>query len=370
MADLARGGLFVRGFPPGNGDHIGLEIDGGVAEFGVYRVRGEFHCEETREANPRRLRYSEEDLTMHTLERAKFYQVVAADLGIAGKPTEITQGIWEIGRKRQPGRDASKVFFIEPGVPAEALELAVMRDSFTALCLLGHGTPPRHDWHSDKTLISGVIEVRDGRFASDVFDDLSASQQETSADTRIELNENPPKLWICGEEFKLPTSSEGLPTDGCRYLAYLFDHGDKPITSWDLYFAIRPEEKEKIGGPVWSDEITNERGKSEFKARLQEAQAELREAELDPSMPAEELEQVRDKVHELQEQAAKLFGKGGRSRQIVEGDLGKARQRVRKALKLVIDKVKSQDASTGAALDDALGDGDLVTFRPPPDWRL
>ncbi len=153
-------------------------------------------------------------------------------------------------------------------------------------------------------------------------------------------------------------------------VGYLFVHGDKPITCWDLYLAIRPEEKEKIGGPGWSDEITNERGKSEFKARLQEAQAELREAELDPSMPADELEKARDKVHELQEQAAKLFGKGGRSRQIVEGDRGKARQRVRKALKLVIEKVKSQDPATGTALAKALGEGDPIMFRPSPDWRL
>lgn len=370
MAELVMGGLFVRGFPPENGDHIGLEIDGELAEFGVYRVRDEFICEEVREANPRRLRHSEEELTMHTLVRERFYAFVAKDLGITGQVIELGRGIWELGRKRLQGRDNSKVIFIEVGVPAAALELTLMRDPFMTLCLLHHGKSPMHDWHSDKTLFRGVIEVRDGRYASDVFEDLSASQQESSSATRIELEEHPPKLWICGEEFKLPISPEGIPTDGCRYLAYLFDHGDKPITCWDLYFAIRPEEKEKIGGPGWSDEITDQQGKSAFKARLQEAKAELQEAELDPSMPAEELEQARDKVHELQEQAAKLFGKGGRSRQIVEGDLGKARQRVRKALKLVIEKVKSQDDTTGAALAEALGEGDLVTFRPPPDWRL
>jgi hypothetical protein len=43
---------------------------------------------------------------------------------------------------------------------------------------------------------------------------------------------------------------------------------------------------------------------------------------------------------------------------------------VRKALKLVIDKVKIQDAATGAALGESLGEGDQITFRPPPDWRL
>jgi len=38
---------------------------------------------------------------------------------------------------------------------------------------------------------------------------------------------------------------------------------------------------------------------------------------------------------------------------------------LRKALKLVIEKVKSQDDATGAALAEALGEGDLFKFRPP-----
>ena len=47
MAELVKAGLFRRGFPPEDGDHIGLEIDGEMAEFGVFRVREEFHCDET-----------------------------------------------------------------------------------------------------------------------------------------------------------------------------------------------------------------------------------------------------------------------------------------------------------------------------------
>lgn len=225
MAEMVRGGLFVRGFPPDNADHLGLEIDGEISEFCVYRVRGEFHCEEVRDANPRHLRYSEEELTMHTLSRARFYECVAKDLGVTGQVIDLGHGIWELGRKRLPGRDSSKVIFIEDGVPAAVLELALMRDEFTVFCLLHHEKPPMHDWHADKTLVSGVIEVRDGRYSSDVFEDLSASQRESSAETHIELEEQPPKLWICGEEFLLPTSFEGIPTDGCRYLAYLFDQG-------------------------------------------------------------------------------------------------------------------------------------------------
>jgi hypothetical protein len=175
MTEMVRNGLFVRGFPPDNADHLGLEIDGEMSEFCVYRVRGEFHCEEVREANPRRLRYSEEELTMHTLSRAKFYECVAKDLGVTGQVIDLGHGIWELGRKRLPGRDTSKVIFIEDGVPTAVLELTLMRDDFPVFCLLHHEKPPMHDWHPDKTLFRGVIEVRDGRYASDVFEDLSAS---------------------------------------------------------------------------------------------------------------------------------------------------------------------------------------------------
>jgi hypothetical protein len=282
--------------------------------------------------------------------------------------SSIAVGVWELGRK-STSEGRAKVLFVESGVSAAALKLLLHTESFRTICVLHHGAISTNPTVMGKAILCSRVEVVGGRMLSDAFMDLEAVCLPI-CDTRINLEATPPELWICGEEFKLPISPEGIPTDGCRYLVYLFDHGDKPITCWDLYFAIRPEEKKQIGGPSWSDEITNERGKSEFKARLQEAQAELREAELDPSMPADELEQARDKVQELQEQATKLFGKSGRSRQIVEGDRGKARQRVRKALKLVIEKVKSQDAATGDALAEALGEGDLVTFRPPSDWRL
>lgn len=177
MAEMVRGGLFARGFPPDSGDHIGLEIDGEMSEFCVYRVRGEFHCEEVRDANPRRLRHSEDDLTMHTLDRTGFYNFVAKDLGITGQVIELGNGIWELGRKRLPGRDNSKVIFIENSVPTAALELTLMRDPFKTLCLLHYKKSPMHDWHSDKTLVRGVIEVKNGRYSSDVFEDLSASQK-------------------------------------------------------------------------------------------------------------------------------------------------------------------------------------------------
>ena len=63
----------------------------------------------------------------------------------------------------------------------------------------------------------------------------------------------------------------------------------------------------------------------------------------------------------------KLLNKSGRSRQIAEGDRGKARQRVRKALDVVIAKVRDQDASIGEDLDNSLGKGGVIFFRPPQE---
>jgi hypothetical protein len=40
LAEMVRGGLFVPGFSSDSGDHIGLEVDGEMREFCVYRVRG------------------------------------------------------------------------------------------------------------------------------------------------------------------------------------------------------------------------------------------------------------------------------------------------------------------------------------------
>jgi hypothetical protein len=104
---------------------------------------------------------------------------------------------------------------------------------------------------------------------------------------------------------------------------------------------------------------------------LEKAQEELAEAESDPTMPLNELELAQGKVQGLEEQVAKLLNKkSGKSRQIVEGDRGKARQRVRKALKLVTKSVARQHQSLGTALAEALGDGKSIIFRPPPDWGL
>ena len=66
----------------------------------------------------------------------------------------------------------------------------------------------------------------------------------------------------------------------------------------------------------------------------------------------------------------KLLNKSGGSRQIAEGDRGKARQRVRKALDVVIAKIRDQDAVIGEELNNSLGKGGVIFFRPPQELGL
>ena len=339
-------------------------------DFDVFPVSGGFLCHEIREANPRMLRLSEDDLRLNTLRREAFYSIMAKDLEVLGHVLELGRGIWELGRKSLPGRDRSKVIFIERDVRESDLVLCLMRDGYNVHSLLFHGDLPRTLEIPGKTTALALVDVQDGRFVSDVFEDLAASQKPTSAETGIDLVQSPPKLWICGDEFTLPTSSEGVPTDGCKYLACLLDHPLKPISCWDLYGEAHPLLQGEIGHAVWTDDILDQKAKQEFLRELRDARAELHEVEDDESVPEDEKAAMREKVASLLEQQGKVLGIKGRSRQITSGDHTNARQNVRKALKVVIDHVQKQNEAVGIALITALGKGDPVKFLPPPEWGI
>jgi len=371
MEELVRDGIYTPDFPPRSGDSIIIDTDSGPSDFTVYQIRDRTLCEESPDMGSREFWFEDlRELRWHVLSREAIYGVMARDLGITAAPVKLEKGVWEIGRKRLPGRDASKVIFIEKGVPGTTLELVIERDHFNAFCLLSEGSVMKHDWGSEKTLVGGTIELREGRFASDVFEDLSASQPESEVETRVDLESSPPRLWIQGKEFKLPMSSEGLPTNGCRYLAYLFDHPGQTLSCLELELAIDPERREVAGRPVWTDDVLDAQGLHEFKQLLKSKQAELAEAEEDVSSLPAEVDRLREEVADLREQSGKLLNKSGGSRQIAEGDRGKARQRVRKAIDVVIAKVRDQDAAVGEDLDNSLGKGGVILFRPPQEWGL
>ena len=120
----------------------------------------------------------------------------------------------------------------------------------------------------------------------------------------------------------------------------------------------------------WSEESLDKRARSEFLADLRQAKAELGEIEADDMMPECEKERARNRYDALKTECGKHLNIAGKSRPLPGGDQAKNRQKVRKALKVVILHVQKQNGPAGVALATALGDGDPVTFRPPPEWGL
>lgn len=176
MAELVRDGIYIPDFPTRSGDSIVIDTDSGPSDFTVYQIRDRTLCEEYPEMGRRELWFDDSEvLRWHRLSREALYRLMAGDLGTGGQPVELATGVWEIGRKRLPGHDASKVIFIEGGVSAATLELVLLRDPFKALCLLSVSKITGHEGLAGKTIVPGTIEVEGGRFASDVFEDLSAS---------------------------------------------------------------------------------------------------------------------------------------------------------------------------------------------------
>ncbi len=369
MAQLAGDGVFERGFPPEIGDFIVLDIDGESSDFGVHPVRGELVCYENREANPRTLRFSVEELTLHTLRRKTFYTLMARDLDISGQVTELHRGIWELGRKSLPGRDRSKVLFVERGIREADLILCLMRDGYNTHCLLYHGELPRQLEIPGKTTVQAMLEVRDGHFVSEIFEDLAASQKATAAETRIGLEESPPKLWICGQEFRLP-DDRGRPTLGVLYLAALFDCPREPISCWDLERSAKPKLETTVSAAMGSDRRLDERAAQDLNQKIREAEAELAEIEGDPNATELEIRDVARLLERLRSQKKQDTGLKGQSKLLGSSDQDKARSRVRKAIAAVIRFVGQQSPEIAKALETAIGEGKEICFNPPADWEI
>jgi hypothetical protein len=369
MAELVRSGVFERGFPPEAGDSIVLDVDGESSDFGVHPVRGELVCYENREANPRTLRCSVEELTLNTLRRTAFYTLMARDLEITGQVTELRRGIWELGRKSLPGRDRSKVLFIERGVRETDLILCLMRDGYNTHCLLCHGNLPRQLEIPGKTTAQAILEVRDGHFVSEIFEDLAASQKPTTAETRIVLDESPPTLWICGQEFRLP-DDRGRPTLGVLYLAALFDSPRESISCWALERKVSPRLKELSSVSFGADARMDTRAQRELDEAIKTAKAELDEARREINVSESEIAELESEFERLLDKKQADSGKAGKSRTLGTPDKEKARQRVRKALDAVVVSVEKQSPEVGKQLRTAVGEGGEILFNPPSDWEI
>jgi hypothetical protein len=397
MAELVRGGLFVRGFPPDSGDHIGLEIDGEVSEFCVYRVRGEFHCEEIREANPRHLRYSEDDLTMHTLVRTRFYQDMAGDLGITGQLAEVARGIWEIGRRNLPGHGRVKVYFVEEGVGHAEITACIAKHGFKLNCVLFSERGPGNVSLPDKQVQAAQLLVRNGRFLTEAFEDLAASGPDSIPETGVDLDSTPQKLVILGEEFLMPLH-KNKPLIGLKYLSMMFDQPRDTIPAWDLFLAGHPgdsdnEEDDDEDGddPTGSGEIMTGTKRHDKRAKVRPSWEDTKMDSNTWRAVGQDLDKKRKRLESLAKQGVQTGaearnlkkeieelkkyldsgqGADGRKRAIKHSDRDKARDSVRGGIKVVIQHVAKQNPARAEELRNSLDLGYDVMFKPPPDWGI
>jgi hypothetical protein len=388
--------IFSSGFPPDSGDSVVLDHDGDSVAFSVMRRGQRLICIEEREANPRTLDLSPEELRLCELNRASFYQVLAVDLGIAPDLAEQARGIWRIGRRTIRDLGRACIYLVEPGFRPTDLELILDRETFKFVCVLGINDMPEAA-AVGKSIMTGLVRDHEGKFHSEVFADLLASTAPSSAATYVDLGSMPQKLVICGEEF-LMAEHKGQPPIGMKYLEHLFDNVREAIPVWTLYLAANPGlsevamvvgqededeeidedavmtgakrgQKQHVLRPNWEEESTN------FKSR------KLAMTEL--SKKREQLEQMisksaaSERTKELQAEIVKLekylgIGKHPRNRHrpIKNSDLEMARKSVSNGIDVVIRRVAKQSQDRARNLSESIHQGYEVMFNPPPDWGL
>jgi hypothetical protein len=396
LAEMVRGGLFVPGFSPDSGDHIGLEVDGEMREFCVYRVRGEFHCEEVGVVKPRKLRYSEEELVLHTLNREALYSIMADDFGIPGPVAELGRGVWELGRKNFPGQGRAKIIFIEQGVSENDLVACLAQHGFKTNCLLFRGNQLRQIQIPDKTVIHSQVAFQAGQFVTDAFEDVVASRGHSLPVTGIDLDSSPPRLVICGEDFVLPVV-HGKPLIGLRYLSILFDRSRDPIPVWDLVMAVNPppapdgsneeEEDESVDPeqimtgskrgdhrsklrPQWNDEEMNAHSKKIARQELAKKQAALESLAAKGEKTGSAFNRLEKEISEIQSYLGGSQRLGRKNKAIKPGDRERARDSVRNGINKVIQVVESQNSERAKELRNSIHFGYDVMFNPPPDWGI
>lgn len=369
MGNLAKAGVFERGFPPDSGDSVVIDFGDEWVPFNVFRVRDRWQCVEDRDANPRELWLTDADLTAHTLCRGAFYGLMAGELGLSGQVAELQPGIWELGRKRLEHRGLCKVVFAEARVPCEAITLFVAQDPFRSFCVLSAGHCHNIPSVGEKTVVPGLVTVSNGKFTSGVFEDLEASSVPEVEYSGLDLAESPPKLWILGTAYQLP-QDRGRPTLGVLYLAGLFEIPWTAISCWDLERKVNKPLETTAPAAMGSDPTLDDPAMTAIRKSIRELEAELAEMRGDPSSSEVEIRDTAKQLDRLRGRLKKDLGQHGKSRLLSAPDKDKARRRVRKALDSVVDAVGKQSEEVADKLRQALGEGAEIYFNPPQNWGI
>jgi hypothetical protein len=217
------------------------------------------------------------------------------------------------------------------------------------------------------------------RQISEELGDVPAVDGDMPRDASEAVFQRDGDVWAIGRDrvFRLRDSK------GLRYLATLVAHPGREFhvlelvsgrTSSPAPQASGPNASElglrPAGGGGGSDEILDAEAKAAYRARLQELQAEVDEA--DTSADPVRADRARAEIDALTAELSRAFGLGGRARP--EGSAAeRARQSVAKAVRDALNRIQAQDASIGDHLNRSVRTGLYCAYDPDPSaevqWR-
>jgi len=366
--ELVHEGVLDRPVAPDAGSELRFLVDN-KPEWRVFVPQGDGFLAHSPGGAGKPVALAAVDAAIYTLNRGRFYNVVAAELSCRPEVQELASGIWMIGAFALGNGTRARVLILERGVRPNDADGAVKALTFKYLFILSAGTssgicdglkPP-----PDKTIYRGILEASANAFFSNALKESGDFVTPTPKGAYIDTSTLPPLMVVHGQQFRLPMNA-GKPSDGVLLLEYLFDHPGTVFSAWDLEGLVFPDRREKRGILLGVDNRQTQETESNLKKRA----LELGEILKDQHLPAEEIEDAREELEAIQHELSKARSPSGRKKQLGESDAQKATGRVRKALDKVVDRVRDQSSELGQALDQALDRATDVQFRPPPDWML
>ncbi|HEY7847947.1 MAG TPA: AAA family ATPase [Candidatus Limnocylindria bacterium] len=229
--------------------------------------------------------------------------------------------------------------------------------------------------HTARTLGMTALE----RQVSAALEEVPAVEGDVPREASEAVFQRDGDVWAIGRDpvFRLRDSK------GLRYLATLLAHPGREFHVLELVsggtsspapqvsrakateLGLRPA---GAGGGI--DEILDAEAKAAYRARLQELQAEVDDA--DASADPVRADQARAEIDALTAELSRAFGLGGRARP--EGSAAeRARQSVAKAVRDALNRIKAQDTSIGDHLNRSVRTGLYCAYDPDPSadvqWR-
>jgi tetratricopeptide (TPR) repeat protein len=163
------------------------------------------------------------------------------------------------------------------------------------------------------------------------------------------------EVWVCecdGRTFRLRDSR------GMQMLARLIAVPGREIHVLDLMGAANADQPVDSGD---CGEALDDRGRREYRRRLESLRAQLEEAESHHDLAGAEA--AREEIEQLSAELSRAFGLGGRARR-TGSNVERARVNVQRRLKHALDRIAQECPEAGKHLNWAVRTGSFCSYQP------